>query len=56
MTANHDVGALSPTARYGLRHRDLNGIRALGVDEVCVAKGKLWTVVYQIDQGARRLL
>jgi transposase len=42
--------------RYGLRHRDLSGIQALGVDEVCVAKGKLWTVVYQIDQGARRLL
>jgi transposase len=42
--------------RYGLRHRDLRGIAALGVDEVCVAKGKLWTLVYQIDEGARRLL
>jgi transposase len=42
--------------RYGLRHRDLDGIRALGVDEVRVAKGKLWTVVYQIDQRARRSL
>jgi len=37
--------------RFGLRHRDLSGIRALGVDEVCVAKEKLWTVVYQIDEG-----
>jgi transposase len=42
--------------RYGLRHRDLGGIEALGVDEVCVAKKKLWTMVYQIDAGARRLL
>lgn len=53
----HDVyGAVKWVVRYGLRHRDLSGIRALGVDEVCVAKSKLWTVVYQIDQGARRLL
>jgi transposase len=42
--------------RWGLRHRDLNGISALGVDEVSVGKGKFWTLVYQIDQGARRLL
>jgi transposase len=49
-------GAVKWMVRYGLRHRDLSGIRALGVDEVGVAKGKLWTVVYQIDQGARRLL
>jgi transposase len=49
-------GAVKWVVRYGLRHRDLSGIRALGVDEVCVAKGKLWTLVYQIDEGARRLL
>jgi len=53
---NDVYGAVKWVVRYGLRHRDLSGIRALGVDEVCVAKGKLWTVVYQIDQGARRLL
>jgi transposase len=53
----HDVyGAVKWLVRFGLRHRDLSGIRALGVDEVCVAKAKLWTVVYQIDAGARRLL
>ena len=33
----------------------LNGISALRVDEVSVGKGKLWTLVYQIDEGARRL-
>jgi transposase len=42
--------------RWGLRHRDLSGITALGVDEVSVGKGKFWTLVYQIDEGARRLL
>jgi transposase len=48
--------AVKSMVRFGLRHRDLSGIRALGVDEVSVAKGKLWTVVYQIDEGSRRLL
>ena len=49
-------GSVKWVVRYGLRHRDLSGITALGVDEVCVAKGKFWSVVYQIDEGARRLL
>jgi transposase len=42
---------------YGLGHRDLDGVRAIGVDEIAVWKGhKYLTVVYQIDQGVRRLL
>ena len=42
---------------YGLSHRDLNGITAIGVDEVQFQKGhKYLTVVYQIDKGCRRLL
>jgi transposase len=49
-------GAVKWVVRYGLRHRNLSGITALGVDEVCVAKGKFWTLVYQIDEGAKRLL
>jgi transposase len=49
-------GAVKWVVRYGLRHRDRSGITALGVDEVCVAKGKFWSVVYQIDAGMRRLL
>jgi transposase len=41
---------------YGLEHRDLSGIAAIGVDEIAVWKGhKYLTVVYQIDQGNRRL-
>lgn len=43
--------------QWGLAHRDLDGVRALGVDEVLWQRGyKFLTVVYQIDRGARRLL
>jgi transposase len=42
---------------YGLAHRDLDGVKAIGVDEIAVWTGhKYLTVVYQIDEGARRLL
>jgi len=42
---------------YGLEHRDLTAIGAIGVDEVMYRKGhKYLTLVYQIDAGCRRLL
>jgi len=42
---------------YGLQHRDLQGITAIGVDEVQFQKGHRYlTVVYQIDSSCRRLL
>jgi transposase len=42
---------------WGLTHRELTGIEALGVDEVQWQKGhKYLTLVYQIDSGAKRLL
>lgn len=42
---------------YGLRHRTLDGITALGVDEVQFRKGHRYlTVVYQINSECRRLL
>ena len=42
---------------YGLQNRSLDGITAIGVDEVQFQKGHRYlTVVYQIDQGCRRLL
>ncbi len=42
---------------YGLKHRSLEGITAIGVDEVQFQKGHRYlTVVYQINQGCRRLL
>ncbi len=42
---------------HGLEHRDLGGITAIGVDEVQYRRGhKYLTVVYQINDGCRRLL
>ncbi|MGI8741101.1 MAG: transposase [Bryobacteraceae bacterium] len=42
---------------WGLEHRTLGSIRAIGVDEIQYAKGhKYLTLVYQIDQGITRLL
>lgn len=42
---------------WGLAHRSLEGITAIGVDEVQWQKGhKYLTLVYQLDQGCKRLL
>jgi transposase len=43
--------------RWGLKHRSLDGILALGVDELAWKKRhKYLTLVYQLDHGRRRLL
>jgi transposase len=46
--------------QWGLDHRQLEGVQAIGVDEIHWGKGKradnFLTVIYQIDSGARRLL
>lgn len=42
---------------YGLKHRNLEGIEAIGIDEIQFGKGhKYLTLVYQLDAGRRRLL
>jgi transposase len=42
---------------FGLKHRDLEGVTAIGVDEVTYSKGHQYmTLVYQIDNGCKRLL
>lgn len=42
---------------WGLVHRELKGIHAMGVDEIQWRRGhKYLTLVYQLDQGAKRLL
>lgn len=42
---------------YGLENRSLDGIIAIGVDEIQYTKGHRYlTLVYQIDAGCRRLL
>lgn len=43
---------------WGLTHRDLENIEAIGTDEICwrKKKDKFITLVYQLDAGKRRLL
>jgi transposase len=42
---------------WGLKHRDLSGIAAIGIDEIARRKGHNYlTVVYQIDRHMTRLL
>lgn len=41
---------------WGRCHMDMTGITAIGVDEIYWKKGKFLTVVYQINQGCKRLL
>jgi len=49
--------AVAEMVAYGLAHRDLSGIEAIGVDEVAYAKRhKYLTLVYQLNGGCRRLL
>lgn len=43
--------------RWGLEHRDLDGITAIGVDEILWHRGHHYlTLVYQINDGCKRLL
>lgn len=49
--------AVEHAVDWGLAARDLNGITALGIDEVAWKKGhKYLTLVYDISGGAKRLL
>lgn len=49
--------AVEYVVEWGLQHRTLAPISAMGVDEIQYAKGhKYLTLVYQIDAGATRLL
>ena len=45
---------------WGLAHRDLSGVEAVGIDEIHHGRGKaslnFLTLIYQIDKGSRRLL
>lgn len=49
--------AVECAVQWGLQHRSLDGITAIGVDELSWKKGqKYLTVVYQVDVHRRRLL
>lgn len=48
--------AVDWVVRWGLERRDLSGITAIGVDEFHVGGRRFITILYQIDQGMRRIL
>lgn len=49
--------AVEVVVQWGLAHRTLGPIKAIGVDEIAYSKGhKYLTLVYQIDAGCTRLL
>lgn len=56
-TWDHVYCAVAYVVEFGLKHRDLSGITSIGVDEIQFGKGHVYlTVIYQIDQGRKRLL
>ena len=49
--------AVTYVVEWGLLHRQLGPIRAIGVDEIAYGKGHMYlTLVYQIEAGCTRLL
>lgn len=56
-TWEHVFRSVKYAVSWGLAHRDLEGIEAIGVDEIQWQRGhKYLTLVYQIDEDCRRLL
>lgn len=54
---HHVHDAVEYVVNYGLKHRSLEGIKAIGVDEIQYkARHQYLTLVYQIDSNCRRLL
>ncbi len=54
---DHVYNSVKHAVSWGLSHRDLDGIESIGVDEVQWKRGhKYQTLVYQIDEGCKRLL
>jgi len=50
--------AVKMAVAWGLAHRNLDNVTAIGIDEICWKKtdSKFLTLVYQIDSGCKRLL
>ncbi len=54
---DHVYNSVKHAVSWGLQRRDLSSIESIGVDEVQWKKGhKYQTLVYQIDEGRKRLL
>lgn len=49
--------AVEQAVEWGRAHRDLTDVQAIGIDEISLRRGlRFLTLVYQIDEGRRRLL
>jgi len=56
-TWHHVLVSVEMAVRWGREHMKLDGITAIGVDEMQWGRGQSYvTVVYQINEGCRRLL
>jgi transposase len=56
-TWNRVYDAVKWVVEYGLERRDISDVTAIGVDEIQYSRGhKYLTLVYQLNEGARRLL
>jgi len=54
---DHVYRSVKSVVEYGLTHRDLTGIKAIGVDEIQFGRGHQYlTLVYQLEAGKKRLL
>jgi transposase len=54
---DHVYRSVKHAVWWGLSHRSLEGIESIGIDEVQWKRGhKYQTLVYQIDQGCKRLI
>ncbi len=54
---DHVYRSVKSVVEYGLTHRDLTDIKAIGVDEIQFGKGHQYlTLVYQLEAGKKRLL
>jgi transposase len=54
---HHVFRSVAMAVRWGLAHRELTGITAVGIDELARRRGHRYvTLVYQLDPGYRRLL
>lgn len=54
---DHVYNAVKYAVVYGIAHRKVDNVSAIGVDEIAWKKGhKYLTLVYQIDEGCKRLL
>jgi transposase len=55
-TWHHIYTSVTHTVAWGSKRVNLDGITALGIDEIFWGKGKCATVIYQIDNHRKRLL